>query len=149
MYETYKNYAGPLMPENVGLKIMLFFVGMFLILFLVNLFLRKTMGVEKRNFLKANYVNDRHKKVEFYLGIAGAVGVAAAAIYGYGKSGLYPIYASVIFALISTLYRAYMEKKYAENPREFLFTLLEFPIIILLILSLVSFLFPEMPLFEM
>lgn len=147
MFDVYREYAGPLIPDDFGLKMVLFIGGMFAILFLVNLFLRKIVGVEKRSFLKAGYVNDRHKKVEILIGIAGAIGVGAAAIYGFGKSGMYPIYATVIVALISTLYRAYMERKYAENPREYLFTLLEFPLIILFILSLGSFLFPETPLF--
>ncbi|QHJ69855.1 DUF4181 domain-containing protein [Planococcus halotolerans] len=147
MFDVYREYAGPLMPDDFGLKMILFIGGMVAILFLVNLFLSKVLGVEKRSLMKANHVNDRHKKVEFYIGIAGAIGVGAAAIYGYGKSGLYPIYATVMVALISTLYRAYMERKYAENPREYIFTLLEFPLIILFILSLGSFLFPEIPLF--
>ena len=147
MFDIYREYAGPLIPDDFGVKMILFIGGMFAILFLVNLFLRKVIGVEKRNFLKASYVNDRHRKIEIYIGIAGVIGVGAAAIYGYGKTGLYPIYATVIVALISTLYRAYMERKYAENPKEYLFTLLEFPLVILFTLSLGSFLFPEIPLF--
>lgn len=117
------------------------------ILFLVNLFLKKVLGVEKRNIFKANYVNARHKKVEFYLDIVGTVGMVAALIYGYEHGALYPIYASVVAALIVTLYKAYMERKYAENPREYIFTLLEFPLIILLILSFAGFMFPDIPLF--
>lgn len=147
MFDVYREYAGPLIPDDFGLKMIIFIGGMFAILLLVNLFLRKVLGVEKRSFLKAGYVNDRHKKIEIYIGIAGVIGVGAAAIYGYGKSELYPIYATVIIALISTLYRVYMEKNYAENPREYLFTLLEFPLSILFILSLASFLFPDIPLF--
>ncbi|WP_033540995.1 DUF4181 domain-containing protein [Planococcus sp. CAU13] len=140
-------YVDPGTPDYLGLKLIIFIAGMFVILFLVNLILRKLLGVEKRHFLKANYVNDRHKKTEFYLGIAGAVAVAAAAIYGYGRSGLYPVYATAIFALIGTVYRAYMERKHAENSREYLFTLFEFPLVILFTLSLGSFLFPDFSLF--
>lgn len=147
MYDDHPDYSRSWLPMDFEWKFVLFLLGMVAILFLVNLFLRKVLGVEKRSLMKASYVNDRHKKFEFYIGIAGAIGVGAAAIYGYGKSGLYPIYATVIVALISTLYRAYMERKYAENPREYIFTLLEFPLIILFILSLGSFLFPEIPLF--
>lgn len=147
MDETYNSYIASQTPDYSGLKLILFIGGMFVILFLVNLFLRKVLGIEKRNFLKAHYVNDRHKKVDFYLNMAGIVGVLAAAAYGYGKSGLYPIYATLVVALIVTMYRVYMEKKYAEHPKEYLFTLLEFPLMILFILSLGSFLFPEFPLY--
>lgn len=130
-------------PDYLGLKLILFIGGMFLILFLVNLFLRKILGVKKRHFLKANYVNDRHKKVEFWLNMAGVAGVAAAAFYGYGRNGLYPVYASIFVAFIAIAYRLYMEKKYAEDPKEYLYTLFEFPIVALLIVSLASFLFPD------
>lgn len=147
MFDDHPDYSRSWLPMDFEWKFVLFLLGMAAILFLVNLFLRKVLGVEKRSFFKANYVNARHEKVEFYLNIAGAVGMVAAFIYGYEHGALYPIYASVIVALIVTLYRAYMERKYAENPREYLFTLLEFPLIILFILSLGSFLFPHIPLF--
>ena len=143
----YNNYTDSLQPDNFGLKMLLFIGGMFVILVLVNLFLRKVLGVEKRNIFKAQYVNDRHKKMEFYLSMAGLVLVVAVTIYGYGKSAMYPIYATLACLLIATLYRAYMEKKHAEEPREFLFTLLEYPLMVLLLLSWGSFLFPDIPLY--
>lgn len=140
-------HTAPAIQDDLGVKLILFIGGMLVILFLVNLFLRKVLGIEKRHFLKANYVNDRHKKVEFRLNLVSAAGVAAAAFYGYGKSGLYPLYAVAIFALIGIFYRIYMEKKYAENPREYLVTLFEFPLVVLFTLSLGSFLFPDFSIF--
>lgn len=55
-------HTAPAIQDDLGVKLILFIGGMFVILFLVNLFLRKVLGIEKRHFLKANYVNDRHKK---------------------------------------------------------------------------------------
>lgn len=143
----YNSYTDSLPPDNSGLKMLLFIGGMFVILVLVNLILRKVLGIEKRKIFKAQYVNDRHRKVEFYLSMAGLVLVVAATIYGYGKSAMYPIYATLAGLLIASLYRAYMEKKHAEDPREYLFTLLEFPLIVLLLLSWGGFLFPDIPLY--
>ncbi|PKH12041.1 MULTISPECIES: DUF4181 domain-containing protein [Planomicrobium] len=147
MFDDHPDYSRTWLPLDFEWKFVLFLLGMVAILFLVNLFLKKVLGVEKRNIFKANYVNARHEKVEFYLNIAGTVGMVAALIYGYEHGALYPIYASVVAALIVTLYKAYMERKYAENPREYIFTLLEFPLIILLILSFAGFMFPDIPLF--
>lgn len=147
MYDNHPNNPISWLPMDFDWKFVSFLLGMVAILFLVNLFLRNVLGVEKRSFFKANYVNARHEKVDFYLNIAGTVGMVAAFIYGYEHGALYPIYASVIVALIATLYKAYMEKKYAENPREYVFTLLEFPLIILLIFSFANFMFPDTPLF--
>lgn len=91
-------------------------------------------------------MNEKHEKVEFRLGIIGTVLVAAVTI-GSGIESLNPIYAGLVLGLLITLYRAYMEKKYAENPNEYLYTLLEFTIGILLMLSLASYMFPDIPLF--
>lgn len=147
MFDEHPDYSRTWLPMDFDWKFVLFLLGMFAILYLVNLFLSKVLGVEKRNIFKANYVNARHEKVEFYLNIAGTGGLVAALFYGYEHGALYPIYVSVIVAFVVTIYRAYMERKYAENPKEYIFTLLEFPLIILLILSFAAFLFPEIPLF--
>lgn len=147
MDETYNSYVNSLPADYTGLKLILFIGGMFVILFLINLFLRKVLGIEKRNFLKAQYVNDRHRKVEFWLSMTGVAGVVAATVYGYGNGAFFPIYATLISGLIITAYRVYMEKKFAEHPKEYLFTILEFSLMILFILSLGSYLFPDIPLY--
>ncbi|HSJ39259.1 MAG TPA: DUF4181 domain-containing protein [Planococcus sp. (in: firmicutes)] len=121
-------------------------MGAAIIIFLVNLFLRKLFDVEKRTFIKPGYVNERHEKVEYRLGIIAAILVGAVTI-GSGMKSLNPVYATLAMGFLITLYRAYMEKKYAENQNEHMYTLLEFTLILLLVLSLGRFIFPDMPLF--
>lgn len=146
MYDNHPNNPISWMPADFSWKLILFLVGSAIIFFLVNLFLRKLLGMKKRTLLNPHYVNERHEKVEFRLSIIGAVLVGAVTI-GSDFRSLNPVYASLVLGILITLYRAYMEKKYAENPNEYRFTLLEFSIGILLVLSLGSFLFPDMPLY--
>ena len=146
MYDNHPNNPISWLPSDFSWKLIIFLVVAVIIFFLVNLFLRKLLGIEKRNLLSPGYVNERHEKVEYRLGIIAAVLVAVVTISGDFKS-IYPFYATLAAGLLITLYRAYMEKKYSENPKEHLFTLLEFTIAILLVLSLASFMFPDIPLF--
>lgn len=146
MYDNHPNNPISWLPADFSWQLILFLVGAAFIFYLVSLFLRKLLGIEKRNLMSPGYVNERHEKVEFRLGIIAAVLVAAVTI-GSGFKSLNPIYAGLFFGLLITMYRAYMEKKYAENPNEYLYTLLEFTIGILLMLSLASFMFPEIPLY--
>ncbi|MFD1031636.1 DUF4181 domain-containing protein [Metaplanococcus flavidus] len=147
MFDIYFSFASPLMPESFGWRFTLFIAGSISIIYLVDLFLRKLLGVEKRKLFKSRYVNDRHKKVDFYLRIAGAVFLVAALAYGYENGPLYPIVATIGAALMSALYQAYMEKRYAENPGDHLYTILEFPLTIIPVLILGGTLFPEIPLY--
>ncbi|WP_422124595.1 DUF4181 domain-containing protein [Planococcus sp. X10-3] len=146
MYDNHPNNPLSWLPSDFSWKLILFLVVAAIILFLVNLLLRKLLNVEKRSFLSPGFVNDRHEKVEFRLGIIAAVLVAVVTINS-GFRGLYPLYATLAAGLLITLYRAYMEKKYAENPNQYLFTLLDFTIAVVLVLSLGSFLYPDIPLF--
>lgn len=146
MYDNHPNNPISWLPSDFSWNLILFLVGSAIIIFLVNMFLRKLLGVEKRALLNPYYVNERHEKVEFRLSIIAAVLVWIVTIESSFKS-LNPIYASLILGLLITLYRAYMEKKYGENPNEYRYTLLGFAIGILLVLSLASFMFPDVPLF--
>lgn len=146
MYDDYPSNNFSWMPNDFGWKFTMFLVGAALIIFLVNLFLQKILDVEKRKFMKPVYVNERHKKVEYRLGVIAGLGAMAVAM-GSGLNSLSAVHAPLAAGFLVTVYRAYMEKRYAENPNEHLYTLLEFTLIVLLILSLGSFLFPDMPLY--
>lgn len=146
MYDNYPNNSFSWIPSDFGLKFAVFLVGTALIIFLVNLFLQKILDVEKRKFMKPVYVNERHKKVEYRLGIIAGLGAMAVAM-GSGMNSLSAVHAPLAAGFLVTVYRAYMEKKYAENPNEHIYTLLEFVLIVLLVVSLGTFLFPEIPLY--
>lgn len=146
MYDNYPNNSFSWLPSDFGLKFALFLVGAAIIIFLVNLFLWKTLKVEKRKFMNPVYVNERHKKVEYRLGLIVGVGAIVVSLAN-GMNSLTALYTPLAAAFTVTMYRAYMEKKYAENPNEHIYTLLEFVLIVLLVVSLGTFLFPEIPLY--
>lgn len=114
--------------EEIGWRIILFLLGVGSSTFLVNLFLRKILGVERKEFFSDTRVNDVHKKWDRVLsGLSAAVVfIISLAAINYGPAvGFYILLVSVPLGILQLLVRLGFEKKHAENPNDYLYTLLE------------------------
>lgn len=113
-----------------GLKVLLLIVFVLLIAYSFNAIMRKWLKVEKPKFFSYNHVNDKHKKID--LSLRGVVSVLL--IIGYVNNSerlsqaQKPIFLLktwvLLFAFVVSIevVRAFMEWKYAENPKTYLVT---------------------------
>lgn len=147
MFNTYLSYVNLSIPESLGWRFAIFIVGALLLTYLVDLFLRKLLGLEKRSHFKSNYVNDRHKKSAFYLRVGGAIVLVPVLSFSYNNGLMYSILGIISVGLVNMLYQAYMEKRYAENPKDALYAVLEFPLTIIPLLMMAGVLFTDIPLY--
>nr|WP_285228689.1 DUF4181 domain-containing protein [Planococcus sp. ISL-110] len=95
---------------------------------MVNLSLRKILGVQRRKFFSTEHVNDLHKKWDRILNVGAGIVVfiMSFALIEYGP--VISMYILIITAVIGTLQiliRAGFEKNHAENPNDYMYTLLE------------------------
>lgn len=114
--------------EDVGWRVVLFLLGTASSIFLVNLSLRKILDVEKRKFFSTEHVNDLHKKWDRVLSVGAAivVFVMSFALIEYGPViSIYLMILTAVIGILQVMVRAVFEKKHAENPHEYMYTLLE------------------------
>lgn len=91
--------------------------------------MKKLLKVEREKWPSYNHVNDLHRKIDWIIRIVSSIFVFIA-FYYYGNTdtplAFWPFQPLTIFILllfISESVRAFMEWKYAENPRTYLLTL--------------------------
>ncbi|ANU21932.1 DUF4181 domain-containing protein [Planococcus donghaensis] len=111
--------------DGIAYQIFLFALGSGSSIYLMNLFLRKILGVEKK---KAKPINDLHKKWENRLSIGSAILIfcMSMAVIKYGPTASLIIFGlTVVMGVAQVMLRAGFEKKHAENPNDYLFTILE------------------------
>lgn len=69
--------------------------------------------------------------------------IVVAAIFAFYSIQIYMFFIFIIFGAIQETVRAVMEKKHAKNPNDYLFTLIQFPLAILVIITLAYAAFPD------
>lgn len=130
--------------QDFEVKIIIFIIGCFVSIMTSNAVLRKVLNVKKRKFFSYNFVNDLHKKGEWIIRISFFVIFIAINIYVINNSFTpYFIYAFIAFGIILSGFRAIIEKKYAENPRDYLYTLSELGFAFIIIFVMMLLVFPE------
>lgn len=120
-----------------------FLIGSAVVIFLLNMLLRKMLGVEKRKRFSNNYVNEKHQRIDWTIRMVAVFAVVITAIFAFYSIQIYMMFIFVIFGAIQETVRAVMEKKYAKNPNDYLFTLIQFPLSIIVIFTLAYAAFPE------
>lgn len=120
-----------------------FLIGSAVVIFLLNMLLRKMLGVGKRKRFSNNYVNEKHQRIDWTIRMVMVFAIVITAIFAFYSIQIYMIFIFVIFGAIQETVRAVMEKKYAENPNDYLFTLIQFPLAIIVIFTLAYAAFPE------
>lgn len=121
-----------------GLKFILLIVGLWLILFLFGEVTRRLLKVERRKMFSYNHVNARHKKIDWGLRIAAMImivvgGFVNIARYPSTLLFLEPYFLLFVMIFVTESVRIWMERKYAENRKAYLHTLIQLIFIAILL----------------
>lgn len=122
-------------------------IGIFaFLLFVFNSLMRKYLKVEKRKIFSYNHVNEKHRKIDWTIRISFVIITLTPHFFiirniskNISQNIWYPeIWFSIlVFFIISEMVRAFMEWKYAENQKAYIFTISQ--LIFILILQWVLF----------
>lgn len=136
---------GPMFPPGFWQQMALFLIGSGIIIFLGNLLIRKWLGVKRKKLFSYNYVNGFHKKGEWVIRILFIVsyGALAGILYDSAYSSQYLLLNAFAFILLLAVFRAIMEKRNAENPNDYLYTLFESSFALVVVVFFAALLFPE------
>ncbi|MCM3757149.1 DUF4181 domain-containing protein [Sporosarcina aquimarina] len=114
-------------------------MGMF---YLLDSLLRRYLKLEKVNFFKNNYVNDKHQKIDWILRFVLILGyLLVTIIMSSGEKKTTTIFIifvsfSLLNAVVLELVRAYLQKKYAEHKNEYIPTLIQLCLLIIVVPTL-------------
>lgn len=112
------------------------------VFYLLDVLLRRYLKLEKVNFFKNNYVNDKHQKIDWTLRFMLVFGyLVMAIIMSSGEkttTAFFFVFVSysLLNAIVLELVRAYMQKKYAENKNEYIPTLIQLSLLIIVVPTL-------------
>ena len=115
-----------------------------LVLFFMNKFLRKWLNVEKKEFFSNNFVNQKHKKIDWTIRITFIVVVLFGFFVNVSEDPSKHIWLLqphiLMFGLIvvTELVRIVMEKRYAANKNDYIFTAVQLVVISMFLLAVFS-----------
>ncbi|KAB8127386.1 DUF4181 domain-containing protein [Gracilibacillus oryzae] len=100
-------------------------IGIFILISLAyDTFMRKWLKVEKKEFFSYNFVNEKHRFVHWFVTIGGLICIFLTIPLSLGSSWfMQPWYLVIIILPIQEAARAVFERKYADNPNDFKFTI--------------------------
>ncbi|PKH09747.1 DUF4181 domain-containing protein [Planomicrobium sp. MB-3u-38] len=129
------------------LKLLLLLTICFLLITIFNAILRRWLGVEKAKVFSHNYVNDKHKKIDWNLRLLFIIMIVLGGfinivlIPGEAYFFLQPWF--LLFGLVFTseIIRAVMERRYAKNPNAYIFTICQsaFMLVLLIVVFATDF----------
>jgi len=131
-----------LFPEGFWVKMLIFLVVTLVFIVLFNAMMRKLLNVERRKFFSYNFVNDLHKKGEWTIRISFIIILIVIGV-GYQNSLFISITLLTLFISLA-IFRAIIEKKYAENPKAYIYTLCEMGFALVTSLTMGYILFGEL-----
>ena len=128
-------------PPDFWIKMTIWVVGIIVSIALFNAIMRKVLNVKRRKFFSYNFVNDFHKKGEWILRISFVIIYTVIAV----NDAMNPFffYAIIAFTISLSGFRAIVEKKYAENSKDYIFTLSELGFAMMVTFVLTLKVFPE------
>lgn len=109
-----------------------------LLIFIFNSLMRKYLKVEKRKAFSYNHVNKKHEKIDWMIRIIYIMIILITSFYQIrninGVSWYFELwFITLMYLIISEIVRAFMEWKYSENRREYIFTISQLIFILLLL----------------
>ena len=114
-----------------------------LFLILLNPFLRKWLHVEKRKLFSYHHVNDRHKNIEWIVRISFICLLLMGSLINVNRDPLHRIWfletyiLLIIFIIVTEVLRIIMEKRYAENKKDYIYSAIQLAIGLFFILLIV------------
>ncbi|TMU85052.1 DUF4181 domain-containing protein [Bacillus sp. BHET2] len=127
--------------NDFWLKLMLLLIGFSTITFLFNRVMRKWLKVEKKKWFSYNHLNDTHMKMDWTLRISFVIVLVIGFFINVTRGPSESIwfletpFLVIVFVIISETVRAIMEKKYAENKNDYLFTISQLVFLSIVFLS--------------
>lgn len=116
--------------------------GFLVLLFIFNTIMRKFLGVKKKNAFSYNHVNDLHRNIDWAIRIAFIIGCFVSILVN-SQADRIVIQLSYIltpFIICTEVVQAIFERKYAANPKDYIFTLCQLGFICLLLFSFLLYL---------
>ncbi len=136
------SFEGSARLETFWLKFILIISILGLALYFSNKALRKWLKVEKKSMFSYNHVNDTHRKIDWTIRISFMLLLIISLFINIERIHLEPLWylqtytIMFVFIIVTETARAVMEKRYAENKNDYLFTLFQLGFIIVFSLSL-------------
>ncbi|SEI02249.1 protein of unknown function [Halobacillus karajensis] len=127
--------------EPVFLPKLTLWVVMILLFWLAfNKIMRKWLNVERNNFFSYNHVNEKHKKIDWTIRIITMISLLLTIPISFTQNFwlIQPWFLIIIFVVVSETVRAVMERKYAENPNAYKFTISQIIFVLLLFFTLLQ-----------
>ncbi|MFB7640460.1 DUF4181 domain-containing protein [Peribacillus butanolivorans] len=127
--------------ESVFVKLILVLSIFGLFLFFINKVLRKWLNVEKKKLFSYGHVNDKHKKIDWTTRIIFIVFLFIGFFTNVKRDPLEHIWflethiLLFVFIIASETARVIMEKRYAENRNDYIFSTIQLVIILIFLLS--------------
>ncbi|WP_318153124.1 DUF4181 domain-containing protein [Metabacillus arenae] len=128
--------------DGIWLKLFLVLAIYVLLLFLFDKVMRKLLKVEKKKFFSYNYLNDKHKKIDWTIRLIFIVLLFIGNFINVTRDPLESIWflethvLLFVFIIASETTRAIMEKRFAENKNDYIFTTLQLVFMSISFLSL-------------
>ena len=145
MYENNTSIYNYMFSDNFLWEIALFFLLTGVAIYLVSRGLSNLLGVKRNAFRNATPVNGLHQKVERTFQASGIVCIIVIYFTFPPESGtMYMMLSAIAIGFFSEMFRAVMEKKYAENPNEYKYTVIHFPVVLGVVLWIGYTIFPEL-----
>ena len=112
----------------LGLKVFVLLIIFTGISYIFEIIMSKYLKVEKPKFFSYNHVNEKHKKIDLIIRITSTIAILVSSFYFTINVENLPWFLQVwfiilIFIVISELVRIYMQWRYVENKKEYIFTL--------------------------
>ncbi|QBP42062.1 DUF4181 domain-containing protein [Paenisporosarcina antarctica] len=124
------------------IKLALFVLIVFGLNMVVKLLLRKVLKIEKEKkpFLSYNHINNLHKKIDWAMRITSVIVIIITNMLVIVEN--YPNYFLLLPIFIIGLdypVRAFFERKYSQNPKQYILTLSEGVIVLLALAIVIQF----------
>ncbi|WP_368505177.1 DUF4181 domain-containing protein [Alkalihalophilus sp. As8PL] len=113
-----------------------------LLVVLFNTIMRKWLRVEKKKFFSYNHINEKHKKIDWTIRITTIIAIFIGYVISIMRGStemiwaLQPWFILLVFIVVSEMVRAIMERKYAENPNDYKFTISQIIFFLILFFTL-------------
>lgn len=129
---------------NFWLKLFFIIAIVVSLLLLFNAIMRKMLKVEKKKLFSYNHVNEKHKKIDWTIRFAFLV------LFLFGNfinitsepMGKYWFlqtpFLLFVFIFVTESIRAFMERKYAENRNDYIFTISQLVFVTILYISIIT-----------
>ncbi|WP_394119888.1 DUF4181 domain-containing protein [Planococcus donghaensis] len=130
--------------SSFWLDLLFVLVPFFILTFLFNGIMKRWLKVERPKMFSHNHVNDKHKKIDWiFRGVFIALMILGGAVNINRLPEepilfLEPWVLLLTLVIIAEIIRAIMEKRHAENPNAYIYTLSQLIFIVILLISLFS-----------